>query len=148
MWKILTALIREEIYDSHTSCWLFLEEQKGCRKGSRGTGELLYIDQHILNESKTRQKILAMAWIDLKKAIWYGPAKLDNKLPQNIQDIKRSHTFYENLKSGIDSRREKLSWSKDPKNYIPGRCTLTITIFNSNDATQPHTQEMHSRIQT
>ena len=34
------------------------------RKGSKGTGELLYIDQHILNESKTKRKNLAMAWID------------------------------------------------------------------------------------
>ena len=30
--------------------------------------KLLYIDQHILNESKTRRKNLAMAWIDYKKA--------------------------------------------------------------------------------
>ena len=30
--------------------------------------ELLYIDQHILNESKTRQENQAMAWIDYKKA--------------------------------------------------------------------------------
>ena len=50
MWKILTAQIREEIYFSLTSHRLFPEEQKGCRKGSRGTAELLYIDQHILNE--------------------------------------------------------------------------------------------------
>ena len=48
---------REEIYYSIASCVLFPEEQKGCRKGSRGTIELLYIDQHILNESKTRPKI-------------------------------------------------------------------------------------------
>ena len=27
-----------------------------------------YIDQHILSESKTRRKSLAMAWIDYKKA--------------------------------------------------------------------------------
>ena len=47
---------------------MFPEERKGCRKGSRGTGELLYIDQHILNESKTRRKNLHMAWIDYKKA--------------------------------------------------------------------------------
>ena len=38
------------------------------RKGSRGTAELLYIDQHILNENKNRRKNLAMAWIDNKKA--------------------------------------------------------------------------------
>ena len=68
MWKILTAQIREEIYDSLTSHGLFPEEQKGCCKGSRGTGELLCTDQHILNDSKTRRKNLTMAWIDYKKA--------------------------------------------------------------------------------
>ena len=50
MWKILTAQIREKIYYSLTSCGLFPDEQKGCCKGSRGTAELLFIDQHILNE--------------------------------------------------------------------------------------------------
>ena len=68
MWKILAAQIRNKIYDSLTSRGLFPDEQKGCCKGSRGTAELLYIDQHILNESKTRRKNLAMAWIDYKKA--------------------------------------------------------------------------------
>ena len=61
MWKILTAQIREEIYNSLISRGLFPEEQKGCRKGTRGTGELLYIAQHNLNESKMRRKNLAMA---------------------------------------------------------------------------------------
>ena len=68
MWKILTAQIRENIYNSVTSRGMFSDEQKECHKGSRGTAELLYIDQHILNESKTRRKNLAMAWIDNKKA--------------------------------------------------------------------------------
>ena len=44
MWKILTVQIREEIYYTLTSRRLFPEEQKGCRKGSRSTAELLYID--------------------------------------------------------------------------------------------------------
>ena len=68
MWKILTAQIREKIYYSLTSRGLFPDEQKGCRKESRGTAELLYIDQHILNKNNTRRKNLAMAWIDNKKA--------------------------------------------------------------------------------
>ena len=68
VWKILTAQIREEIYYSLTSRGLFPDEQKGCCKGSKGTVELLYIDQHILNENKTRRKNLAKAWIDYKKA--------------------------------------------------------------------------------
>ena len=67
MWKISTAQIREEIYYSLTSRGLFPDEQKGCHKGSRGTAELLYIDKHILNESKNIRKNLAIAWIDYKK---------------------------------------------------------------------------------
>ena len=63
MWKISTAQVREEIYYSLTSCGLLPEEQKGCCKRARGTAQLLYIDQHILNESQTRGKI----WIDYKK---------------------------------------------------------------------------------
>ena len=47
---------------------LFPEEQKGSLKGTRGTGELRYIDQHILKESKTRRKNLSMVWIDNKKS--------------------------------------------------------------------------------
>ena len=41
---------------------------------------------------------------------------LDNKLPQNVQGIRRSHKLHrenhENLGSGIDSRRKKLIWSE------------------------------------
>ena len=61
MGKISTAQIGEEIYYSLTSRGLFPDEQKGYCKGSRGSAELLYIDQHILNESKNRRKNLAMA---------------------------------------------------------------------------------------
>ena len=66
-WKIHTTN-KEQIYNPLTSRGLFVDEQKRCRKGSRGTAELLYIDQQILNECKTRRKNLAMAWIDYKKA--------------------------------------------------------------------------------
>ena len=44
------------------------EEQKGYRKGSRGTNDLFYIDRAIIQEVKSRNKNLAMAWIDYKKA--------------------------------------------------------------------------------
>ena len=45
MWKILTAQISKKIYYSLTSRGLFPDEQKGCRKGSRGTAELLLLIQ-------------------------------------------------------------------------------------------------------
>ena len=44
------------------------EEQKRCSKGSRGTNDLLYIDGAVFKEVKSRNKNLAMAWIDYKKA--------------------------------------------------------------------------------
>ncbi len=68
MWKISTAQIREQIYNSLISDGIFPDEQKECRKRTKGTEELLYIDPHILKESKTRRKNLAMALIDYKKA--------------------------------------------------------------------------------
>ena len=99
MWKILTAQKREEIYYSLISLRLFPDEQKGCRKGSRGTAELLYIDQHIQNESKNRRKNLAMAWIDYKKAYDMVPQswiinclKMYKILPKIINFIKKTWT--------------------------------------------------------
>ena len=47
---------------------LLPEEQKGCRKGSRGTNDLLYIDGAVIQEVKSRNKNLAMAWRDYDKA--------------------------------------------------------------------------------
>ena len=44
------------------------EEQKGCSKGSRGTNDSLCIERAVMKEVKSRNKNLAMAWIDYKKA--------------------------------------------------------------------------------
>ena len=67
MWSILSAEVREEIVYSLVSCEQFTEEQKGYHE-TRGTGDLQYIDHHILKESKVKQKNVAMAWIDNKNA--------------------------------------------------------------------------------
>ena len=106
MWKILTAQIRENIYYSLTSRELFPDEQKGCRKGSRGTAELLYIDKHILNESKTRRKNLAMAWIDYKKA--------DDMVPQSwiincLKMYKISHEVINFIEKTMKTGRVELT---------------------------------------
>ena len=50
------AKIREEIYNALISRGLFREEKIGGRNGTRGTVELLYIDQYVLKENKTRRK--------------------------------------------------------------------------------------------
>lgn len=47
---------------------LFPEEQKGCRRKSRGTKYQLIIDRIVKKDCKGREANLAMAWIDYKKA--------------------------------------------------------------------------------
>ena len=68
MWKILTGQIAERIYMSMDRRGLLPEEQKGCRIGTKGANDLLYIDQMILKEVRKRRKNIAMGWIDYKKA--------------------------------------------------------------------------------
>ena len=68
MWKLLTGVIADQIYAHLDLEKLLPEEQEGCRKGSRGTNDLLYMDGAVIKEVKSRNKNLAMAWIDYKKA--------------------------------------------------------------------------------
>lgn len=44
------------------------DKQKGCRRGSQGTKDQLYINKIILREGKMRKKNLVMGCIDYKKA--------------------------------------------------------------------------------
>ena len=68
IWKMLTRIISEEVYQYLDREDLLPEEQKGCRSGSWGTNDQLFIDKDVLRESKARNKNLAMCWIDYKKA--------------------------------------------------------------------------------
>ena len=68
IWKLLTGVITDQIYAHLDQEKLLLDEQKGCRKGSRGTNDLLYIDRAVIKKDKSRNKNIAMAWIDYKRA--------------------------------------------------------------------------------
>ena len=88
----------------------------------------------------------------LQKGIWYGSTKLDHTLSQNVQNITWSRILHRkdhaNLEIGADNRRKKHIWNKDQKRHFPRRCTITLTIHNSHNVTEPHSQKMHGRIQT
>ena len=68
MWKLLTGIISEDMYCFMENENLFPEEQKGCRKRSRGTKDQLLIDKTILKDCKKRKTNLTMAWVDYRKA--------------------------------------------------------------------------------
>ena len=61
MSKLFIGVIADQIYAHLDQKKLLPEEQKECRKGSRGTNDLLYIDREINKEVKSRNKNLAMA---------------------------------------------------------------------------------------
>lgn len=68
MWKLLTGVLADCLYVFLESNDLLPEEQKRCRKGSKGTKDQLLIDKIVLKDSKKRHTNLSLAWIDYKKA--------------------------------------------------------------------------------
>ena len=57
MWKLLTGVIADQIH-AHLDQEKFLsEEQKGCRKGSRGTNDLLHIDRAVIKKASLEIRI-------------------------------------------------------------------------------------------
>ena len=64
----MTSVVADEIYAHLDQEKLLPEEQKGNRKGSRGTNNLIHIDRAVIKEVKFRNKNLAMACRDYKKA--------------------------------------------------------------------------------
>ena len=67
MWKLLTGVIAHQMYAHLDQEKLLPEEQKGCRKGSRETNYIPYIDRAVIKENKSKSKNLGMAWIDYKE---------------------------------------------------------------------------------
>ena len=152
IWKIPTAQIRQEIYYSLISRALFPDEQKRYRKSTRGTGELLYIDQHILKESKTWRKNLAIAWVESKKlTIWspkagYYTVSKCKKIPDEA--IKFLEKNIETWRVELTTGGKSLAEVEDPEEYITRRYAITTTICYRDDATRSHSQEMHWWIHT
>ena len=66
--EVLKSVIADQIYAHVDQEKLLPEEQKACRKGFRGTNNLLHIDRAVIKEVRSRNKNLVMAWIDYKKA--------------------------------------------------------------------------------
>ena len=69
MWKLTTGILADNMYDYLERERILSEEQKGCRKGRRGTMAQLLIDKAILKDCRKRHtNHTQMAWIDYRKA--------------------------------------------------------------------------------
>ena len=67
MWKLLTGVFADKVYDHLLNNNVLPDEQKGCRRKSRGTKDQLLIDKAVLREAKRKRRHLSVAWIDYKK---------------------------------------------------------------------------------
>ena len=54
MWKLLTGMIAEEMYNYLEREKILPEEQKGCKRGSHGTKDQPLIDKMVLEDRKKR----------------------------------------------------------------------------------------------
>ena len=82
-------------------------------------------------QGQTEKSSDGLDW--LQKGIRYGSAWLCNKQPQNEEISHEVINFidnHENLESGIDSRKMKLSWSRDSKRYFSRGCSIILNIHN------------------
>ena len=61
LWKVLTGIIGDEMYRHMEDQAIFPDEQKGCKRKSRGTKDQLMIDKTILKNFKRRHSNLAVA---------------------------------------------------------------------------------------
>ena len=68
MWKLLTGIISDRLYEYLEETNSIPFQQKGCRRKCRGTKDQLLIDKMIMKNSKKRKTNISMAWIDYRKA--------------------------------------------------------------------------------
>ena len=64
MWKLLTGIIADEIYNHLQDNNLLPKEQKGCRRNSRGTKDQLLTDKEVMKNCRRRKVGLSLVWID------------------------------------------------------------------------------------
>ena len=63
MWKLLTGMLSEQLYEHVNTNDMLPSEQKGCRKETRRTKDQLLIDRMVLKNCKRRHTNLAMAYL-------------------------------------------------------------------------------------
>ena len=68
MWKLLTGIISERLYNYLEDTNTLPFQQKGGRRKCRGTKDQLLIDKMVMKNCKRRKTNLSMAWVDYKKA--------------------------------------------------------------------------------
>ena len=93
MWKLLTGVIADQMYNYLEREKILPEEQKGCKRRSRGAKDQLLIDKTVLKDCKKRRTNLSMAWIHYRKAYDLVPHSWVNECMEMFGTAENLRTF-------------------------------------------------------
>ena len=122
LWKLMTSIISDSIYQHLDEQGLMPKEQKGCSRGSRGTKDQLLIDKTILRNAKLKKKNLEMIWIDYKKAYDSVP---HSWILESLSTIKVNASINKFLRKAMKMWRTELMVEKESC----GLCDIKSGIF-------------------
>ena len=131
---------------------LLADEQKGRRKGSRGTKDQLLIDKVILKNCRRRLTNLSMAWIDYKKAYDMVPHSWILRCLEIVGGAKNiiniiSNSMVNWMEDSINIRRNRYWASGHKQRNLPRRLFITIVVYSNHAATDPSATKDESWIQ-
>ena len=132
MWKLLTGVIAEEMYNYLEREKILPEEQKGCKRGIRGTKDQLLIDKTVLKDCKKRHTNLSIAWIDYRKAFHLVPDNWVNEYMEIFGIAENLKTFLQKSmqqwRLSLTANGEDLREVNVKRGDIPGRQSITIVL--------------------
>ena len=96
MWKLLTGIMGEKLYQHLERNGMLADEQKGCWKRSQGAKDQLLVDKAILKNCRRRMTNVLMAWIDCKKTYDMVPHSWILKCLEMVRGPKNMITIISN----------------------------------------------------
>ena len=112
MYKVISSVINNRLLSHLTTNKLIPEEQKGCAPNTYGCIDQLFIDSMILDDAKSRQKNLSIAWIDYRKAYdsipheWLIKSLEMHKFDQSIINFVKYSMLFWKTTLNINSTNE------------------------------------------
>ena len=136
MWKLLTAIFVDKIYDHLLMNNNVPYEQKEYRKAARGTKDQLLIDKVMLKEVKRFRKNVTMAYINYRKAYNVVPHSLILEMMEVTGAAKNVGSLIRRSMSNwctvLNPDGKKPRKCQDSQRDLP-RWLITTTVFCSCD---------------
>lgn len=108
LWKTLTAVMAGKLYDHLENQGIIGDEQKGCRRNTRGTKDHLLLDKAVLRDCRSRKTNLALGWIDYQKAYDLVP---HSWIIETMNITGMAHNVIKLIKKTMGSWNTRLEYS-------------------------------------